>query len=61
MKKLVPYLFLFPACILLAVFVLYPMLQVLSFSVMRYSFFGSNEFVGFANYARLLSDADFCF
>jgi len=59
MKKLLPYLFLLPACILLAVFVLYPMMQVLSFSVMRYSFFGSNKFVGIENYARLLTDTDF--
>jgi len=59
MKKAIPYMFLLPAFILLAAFVLYPMVQVLSFSVMRYSFFGSNEFVGLANYARLLSDADF--
>jgi putative chitobiose transport system permease protein len=35
------------------------MMQVLSFSVMRYSFFGSNKFVGIENYARLLTDTDF--
>jgi len=59
MNKIVPYLFLFPALILLSVFVLYPMAQVLSFSFLRYSFFGPHEFVGLANYGRLLSDSDF--
>lgn len=59
MRKLAPYLFVLPALALLVVFVLVPMAQVLWYSLLRYSFFGPHEFVGFDNYARLLGDSDF--
>jgi putative chitobiose transport system permease protein len=58
-RKLAPYLFVLPALALLVVFVLVPMAQVLWYSLLRYSFFGPHEFVGFDNYARLLGDSDF--
>lgn len=59
MNKSVPYLFLFPALALLGFFVLYPMTQVLYYSFLQYSFFGPHEFIGLANYERLVADSDF--
>lgn len=59
MRKAAPYLFLFPALAFLILFVLYPMIQVLRYSVLDFSFFGSNTFVGLANYTRLFADPDF--
>jgi len=59
MTKAVPYLCISPALAFLGFFVLFPMVQVLSFSFLRYSFFGPHEFIGLANYVRLFSDNDF--
>lgn len=58
-KSFVPYLFLAPALLLLSVFVFLPMLQVVGISFLRYSFFGPNEFIGFANYRQLFHDPNF--
>jgi putative chitobiose transport system permease protein len=59
MKKLTPYLFIGPAFVLLLIFIIVPMIEVVWFSFLRYSFFGPNEFIGFENYRRLLSDTNF--
>ncbi len=59
MKKAAPYLFLAPVILLLALFVLVPMIQVIWISMLRYSFFGPNEFIGLENYAKLFADPNF--
>ena len=59
MNKLSPYIFLSPALFLLSLFIIVPMLEVVYFSFMRYSFFGTSEFIGFGNYTRLFADSNF--
>ncbi len=59
MKKITPYLFLAPAIFFIGLFVIVPMIQVISVSFLRYSFFGPNEFIGFENYRRLFHDPNF--
>jgi putative chitobiose transport system permease protein len=58
-KKLTPYLFVGPALLLLLLFIIVPMLEVVWFSLLNYSFFGPNEFIGLDNYRRLLTDRNF--
>lgn len=55
----IPYLFLLPAMFFLLLFSIVPMLEVVWFSLLNYSFFGPHEFIGAENYRRLLSDANF--
>ena len=57
--SLLGYSFLAPNIVLLGVFLLYPLVLagVLSFS--RYTGFGAPDWIGIANYSRLLSDAVF--
>jgi putative chitobiose transport system permease protein len=54
-----PYLFLAPAMVLIAIFVLYPMLAVIYFSFTDYSIITPPEWVGLDNYRRLLGDPTF--
>jgi multiple sugar transport system permease protein len=47
-----------PSIIALCIFVLYPLLQVLSISTLKWDGVVSGESVGLGNYSRLLSDPD---
>jgi putative chitobiose transport system permease protein len=58
-RSFTPYLFLAPAMVLIAIFVLYPMLAVVFFSFTDYSIITPPEWVGFDNYRRLLGDPTF--
>jgi putative chitobiose transport system permease protein len=54
-----PYLFLTPALALVATFVIYPILAVVFFSFTDYDIITSPEWVGTANYERLIADPTF--
>jgi putative chitobiose transport system permease protein len=54
-----PYLFLLPALVLLAVFVLYPILAVIVYSFTDYDIVRPPTFVGLANFQRLIEDETF--
>jgi putative chitobiose transport system permease protein len=58
-RSLTPFLFLAPALLLIAVFVLYPMIAVVYFSFTDYSIISPPEWVGLDNYRRLLDDPTF--
>jgi putative chitobiose transport system permease protein len=58
-RSFTPYLFLAPALVLIAIFVLYPMLAVVFFSFTDYSIITPPEWVGLDNYRRLLGDPTF--
>ena len=47
-----------PSLALLCLFILYPLVQVLGFSTLRWDGVAPGQFVGAANYGRLLSDPD---
>jgi multiple sugar transport system permease protein len=52
-------LFLTPSLVILSVFVFYPMFEALRMSFTNDRFFGTSDFVGLENYARLLGDDRF--
>jgi putative chitobiose transport system permease protein len=54
-----PYLFLAPALILIAVFVLYPILSVIYYSFTDYSISTPPVWIGGANYQKLIGDPTF--
>jgi putative chitobiose transport system permease protein len=54
-----PYLFLAPALVLLAVFVLYPIAAVVVYSFTDFSIVTPPEFIGLDNYVQLLGDDTF--
>lgn len=54
-----PYLYLGPAVLVLGVFFLGSLVQVMRYSLTRYSWFAEPEFVGLANYETLLSSGRF--
>jgi multiple sugar transport system permease protein len=54
-RKIVPLLFLLPASILLAVFVLYPVVSTIYLSFLNQH----GEFAGLGNYAAIFGDSDF--
>jgi putative chitobiose transport system permease protein len=56
---LAPWLFLAPALLLLAVFVVYPLLSVVYYSFTDYDIVTAPGWVGLDNYTRLLADATF--
>jgi putative chitobiose transport system permease protein len=56
---LTPYLFLVPALALVATFVLYPIVAVIFYSFTDYDIITSPEWVGVANYERLIADPTF--
>lgn len=58
-RSFAPILFLFPAAILLIVFLLYPTVYTILLSFNRGRNGTFNEWVGLDNYARLFSDPDF--
>lgn len=53
------YLYVFPALLLYAVLMLYPLAQLFILSFQKFSLGGSNEWVGLANYQNVLSDPVF--
>ena len=54
-----PYLFLFPALVLLAVFFVAPLLTTVGYSFTRWGFFGDVTWTGSTNYLRLIQDPSF--
>ncbi len=57
--SLTPYLFLSPALLIIAVFVLYPILAVIYYSFTNYSIVTPPVWTGLSNYQHLLQDQDF--
>jgi len=53
------YYFLLPAIVLLALFVIVPMLQIFYFSFLKYNLFEESKFVFFKNYKLLFADSNF--
>ena len=53
------WLFLAPSLIVLALFMVYPMIQAAYLSLTEYNLIRAAEWVGFANYERLVSDPAF--
>lgn len=58
-SRFVPLLFILPAAVFLLLFAVVPMLEVVWFSLLDYSFFGPHTFVGLDNYRALLADENF--
>ena len=56
---LTPYLFLTPALLIIAVFVLYPILAVFYYSFTEYDIVTAPKWVGLANYQHLIQDPTF--
>ncbi len=57
--KLTPYLFLFPALLILGLTVFWPALQAFYLSLFRYDLLQPPEWIGFRNFQRLWSDEVF--
>jgi putative chitobiose transport system permease protein len=58
-RSVTPYLFLTPALLLLAIFVIYPILAVVYYSFTSYDIITPAQFVGLRNYQQLLGDPIF--
>ena len=58
-RRLIPYLFLAPALVLLGIFVVYPIIAVIGYSFTDYDIVRPPVPVGLANYQQLLGDATF--
>jgi putative chitobiose transport system permease protein len=58
-RSLTPYLFLAPALVLIAVFVVYPIASVVYYSFTSYDIVRPPEFVGLDNYRQLVADPTF--
>lgn len=59
-KVLLPYVYLIPGFILLAVFMYYPILSNVWYSSLKWDLFsGSKKFVGFSNYTKLFAASEF--
>ncbi|MEO7587215.1 MAG: sugar ABC transporter permease [Arachnia sp.] len=54
-----PYLYLLPAFVVYAAFMLYPLVRAAQFSLFDWPGFGPSKFVGFGNYVALMSDDRF--
>lgn len=57
--SLTPYLFLSPALLVIAVFVLYPILAVVYYSFTNYDIVTRPEWIGLRNYLKLMTDDTF--
>lgn len=57
--NMTPWLFLLPALIMFAVYVLYPIIQSVSLSFFEWDGLGEKTWVGFANYVELFDDDNF--
>lgn len=53
------YLFILPNCIIFVLFFIIPAVLGFYYSLTEYNGFGSPEFIGFANYAKLFGDTSF--
>lgn len=58
-NSIVAYAFMLPALILLIIFVFYPIIYSLPLAFTDYSAIGTTHFVGWANFSKAISDADF--
>jgi putative chitobiose transport system permease protein len=58
-RRLIPYLFLAPALVLLGIFVVYPIIAVVGYSFTDYDIVRPPVPVGLANYEQLLNDKTF--
>lgn len=59
-NKMTPYLFILPGLVLLLLFVYYPIVQNLRYSVLKWDLFsGSKEFAGFKNYLKMFRSEAF--
>jgi putative chitobiose transport system permease protein len=58
-RRLIPYLFLAPALVLLAIFVIYPIIAVVFYSFTDYDIVTPPVWVGTANYVKLVNDPTF--
>lgn len=58
-KRIVPYMFILPAMVLLIIFKIYPIFIAIIGSLFDSGFGGSKAFVGIANYVRLFKDGVF--
>lgn len=58
-QRIAPVLFLAPALLLFTLYVLWPIVQSLRLSLYDWDGLGTPQWVGLANYAELLHDADF--
>jgi multiple sugar transport system permease protein len=58
-RTLTAYGFMAPSLVILAVFIVWPMIDALRISLYKYSSFGPSEWVGLQNYRDLLSDDAF--
>lgn len=58
-RKLTPYLFLLPGCIILGTVIFYPMLRAIWLSFMDYNMLSDPDFVGLDNYKELFHDGLF--
>ncbi len=57
--KITPYIFLFPAIILMGAFVFLPFIQSIQYSFFKFKDFQPESFVQFSNYIRLFQDSTF--
>jgi len=57
--NLTPWIFLFPALLMFAIYVLYPIIQSISLSFYEWDGLGEKTWVGTANYIELFDDDDF--
>lgn len=58
-NKFVGLIYLAPALLFVAVFVLYPLVQLLAISLTSESLLGGGEYVGFGNYVKAFNDKSF--
>ena len=59
-KKIEPYLYLLPGLIILAVFVFYPIIRNLGYSMLSWDLFkGTKKFIGLHNYSKLFQNKIF--
>jgi raffinose/stachyose/melibiose transport system permease protein len=58
-RKVFIFLCLLPALLFLGIFLYYPIEETFRLSLMKTSGLGDEQFIGFANYAKLFADSDF--
>ena len=58
-RALVAYTFMLPSLVTMALFMFYPLIRAAWLSLTNYSFFGTSQFIGLANYTHLLHDHQF--
>jgi multiple sugar transport system permease protein len=58
-ENLEAYLYLLPVLLILGMFTIFPLFRAFQISLFRWPVFGPKEFVGFANYIKLVGDREF--